>query len=88
MWEKKIREPLNMTKVLLNMMLVLPNVTMESPNVTMEPLNVKKKNHHQMWQKNSLKTIQYDDGIVKCEKKNKETTKCDKNIVTCDVGIA
>ena len=31
---------------------------------------------------------QCDNGIVKCEKKNKGTTECDKRIVTCDVGTA
>ena len=36
-YEKKIREPLNMTKVLSNVMLVLSNVTME-------PLNMREKN--------------------------------------------
>ena len=33
MWEKKIREPLNVTKVLSNVMLVLPNLTMKPSNV-------------------------------------------------------
>ena len=31
-------------------------------------------------------TAQCENGTVKCEKKKKETTKCDKRIVTCDVG--
>ena len=29
---------------------------------------------------------QYEDRTVKCEKKSKETTKCEKRTVTCDVG--
>ena len=34
-------------------------------------------------------TTQYDDGIVKFEKKKKkETTKCDNSIVKCEVGTA
>ena len=36
-YKKKIREPLNVTKVLSNVMLVLSNVTME-------PLNMREKN--------------------------------------------
>ena len=52
MRKKKIREPLNVTKVLLNVMFVLSNVT------------------------------------IKCEKKNKGTTKCDKRTITCDIGTA
>ena len=48
-----------------------------------------------MWEKNfeyeksivkcDVWTAQCEDGTVKCEKK-KGTTKCDKIIVTCDVG--
>ena len=33
-------------------------------------------------------TAQYEDGIIKCEKKNKGIIECDKSTVTCDVGIA
>ena len=35
-----------------------------------------------------VETAQCEDGIIKCEKKNKKTIKCDKRIITCDVGIA
>ena len=31
-------------------------------------------------------TAQYEDSIIKCEKKNKRTTECDKNTVTYDLG--
>ena len=31
---------------------------------------------------------QCDNEIVKCEKKNKGTTKYDKSTIICDVGIA
>ena len=31
-------------------------------------------------------TILIKNETVKCEKKNKGTTKCDKRIVTCDIG--
>ena len=44
-----------------------------------------------MWEK----TITCDVGIaqcknetIKCEKKSKETTKCEKRTITCDVEIA
>ena len=33
-------------------------------------------------------TILIKNETVKCEKKNKGTTKCDKRTVTCDVGTA
>ena len=29
---------------------------------------------------------QCEDDTIKCEKKNKGTTECDKSTVTCDVG--
>ena len=32
-----------------------------------------------------VETTQYEDEIVKCEKKSKGTTKCEKRTVTCDV---
>ena len=35
-----------------------------------------------------VRTTQYEDGIVKCEKNSKKTTQCDKRTVICDVGIA
>ena len=45
-----------------------------------------------MWQKEivicDVRTAQYEDEIVKYEKKNKRTTKCDKSIVTYDVDSA
>ena len=31
---------------------------------------------------------QFEDGTIKCEKKNKRTTECDKSTVTCDVSTA
>ena len=37
--------------------------------------------NHQVWEK-------CKDGTVKCEKKSKGTTQCDKRTVICDVGIA
>ena len=43
-----------------------------------------------MWQKFSHMWCWYaqcENGTIKCEKKNKGTTKCDKSIITCDVGI-
>ena len=30
--------------------------------------------------------VQFENYTIKCEKKNKGTTECDKSIVTCDVG--
>ena len=33
-------------------------------------------------------TVQCDNETIKCKKKNKETTECDKSIVTCDIGTA
>ena len=30
-------------------------------------------------------TAQYENEIIKCEKKSKRTTKCEKRTVTCDV---
>ena len=35
-----------------------------------------------------VRTAQCEDEIVKCEKKNKGTIKCDKRIVICDVETA
>ena len=32
--------------------------------------------------------LQSEDEIVKCEKKSKGTTECDKRAITCDVGTA
>ena len=37
--------------------------------------------------KSNVDTGQYDNGIVKCEKK-KGTTECDKRIVICDIDTA
>ena len=46
----------------------------------------------QLWEKTvtcDIETAQYEDVIVKCEKKrSKRTTKCDKRTVTCDVETA
>ena len=52
---------------------------------------------HQMWEKSKGTTkcekrtitcdvgiTQYEDGTVKCEKKNKGTTQCNKRTITCD----
>ena len=42
-----------------------------------------------MWQKYStcdVGTTQCKDSTLKCEKKNKGTTECDKSTVTSDVG--
>ena len=33
----------------------------------------------------NVETAQYEDRIVKCDKKTKGTIKCDKKIVICDV---
>ena len=45
-----------------------------------------------MWQKNCqmwyIGTTQCDNGIVKYKKKNKRTTKCEKQNVKCDVRNA
>ena len=41
-----------------------------------------------MWEKivtYDVETTQYEDGTVKCEKKSKGTTQCDKRTVICDV---
>ena len=35
-----------------------------------------------------IRTAQYENGIVKWEKKNKGTTKCEKRTVTYDIGTA
>ena len=83
--KKKIRVPPNVTKVRSEVMLVLNNVRIE-------PSNVRKKIKESL---NVTRTVTCDVGIaecedetVKCEKKNKGTTKCDKRTVTCDVGTA
>ena len=44
-----------------------------------------------MWQNTAtydIGTTQWEDDIIKCEKKNKGTIKCDKSIITCDVNTA
>ena len=66
-----------MTKVQLHVMLVLHNVKMV-------PLNVRKKNKRTTERDKSsvtydIGTAQCEDEIIKCEKKNNGTTKCDKN---------
>ena len=33
-----------------------------------------------------VRIAQCEDGTIKCEKKSKGTTQCDKRTVTCDVG--
>ena len=33
-------------------------------------------------------TTQCDNGTIKCEKKNKGITECDKSTVKCDIGTA
>ena len=33
-----------------------------------------------------ISTTQYDNGTIKCEKKNKGIIECDKSTVTCDIG--
>ena len=84
MWEK-INEPPNVTKVQSHVMLVLYNVRMKLSNVR------KKIGNHQMWQSTvtfDIGTAQYEDETVKCEKRNKGTTKCDKRVVTYNVWIA
>ena len=48
-----------------------------------EPLNVTKVQSHSV-----VSTVFCETGTIKFEKKNKGTTKCDKSIVTCDVGTA
>ena len=35
-----------------------------------------------------VNTTQCENDIIKCKKKKKRTTKCDKSTVTCDVGTA
>ena len=66
-----------MTKVQLHVMLVLHNVRMV-------PLNVRKKNKRTTERDKisvtyDIGTAQCKDEIIKCEKKNNGTTKCDKN---------
>ena len=60
-------------------------------NVRIVPSNVKKNNGTTECDKSTItcdvSTTQYDDGIIKCEKKKKRITECDKRTVTCDVGI-
>ena len=83
MWvKKKKKTPLNVIKIQSYVILVLPNVTMEQSNMR------KKLGYHWMWQKYDYGTTQYEDKTVKCEKKNKGTTECDKRTVTCDIGTA
>ena len=53
-------------------------------NVRMVPLNVRKKNKRTTERDKSsvtydIGTAQCEDEIIKCEKKNNGTTKCDKN---------
>ena len=48
-----------------------------------EPSNITKK-----IVTGNVGTTQCEDDTIKCEKKNKGTTKCDKSAVTCDVGTA
>ena len=35
-----------------------------------------------------VNTTQCEDGTIKCEKKIKEITECDKSTVICDIGTA
>ena len=35
-----------------------------------------------------VSTTQYEDGTIKCEKKNKKTTEYDKSTVTCNISTA
>ena len=73
---KKIREPPNMKKELSNVMLELHNVRMEASNVrkkVRELPNMRKKTVTC-----DIGIAQYEDGIIKCEKKSKGTTKCEK----------
>ena len=44
-----------------------------------------------MWQNTvtcDIGTAQCVDDTIKCEKKNKGTTECNKSTITCDVGTA
>ena len=64
MWEKKIKEPLNVTKVQSHVMLVLHNVRMV-------PLNVRKNKRIIECDKSTItydvSTTQCEDGTIKCD---------------------
>ena len=76
-----------MTKELSYVMLELHNVRMKLSNVRKkkgrEPPNVTKRLSHVMLE---LHNVRMNQSNVR--KKSKETTECDKRIVTCDVGTA
>ena len=77
---------MNVTKVQIDIILVLPNVTMEPSNVRKkkrESPNVTKEQSHMMLE---LQNVRMESSNIR--KKKRGTTKCNKRIVTCDVGIA
>ena len=74
-----------MTKVQLHMILVLHNVRMRSSNVRkkiMELPNVTKIESHMMLILHNVRMVPSN------MKKKNGTTKCEKSIVTCEVGTA
>ena len=79
--KKKIKEPSNVTKVQSHVMLVLHNVSMV-------PSNMRKNKGTTECDKSTItydvSTIQCEDGIIKCEKKN-GSTKYGKNTIICDI---
>ena len=86
------KEPLNVRKKInesLNVIIVQSHVMLELYNVRMncqmwgkkKPLNVTKVLLN-------VSTAKCNNRTIKYEKKNKRSTKCDKSIVTCNVGIA
>ena len=74
---------MNVTKVRSHVMLILHNVRIV-------PSNVRKKKREPLYVTSTVTcdigTAQYEDDTIKCKKKNKGTTECDKRIVTCDIG--
>ena len=67
---------------------------LEPQYVRMDPSNVRNKSKgttkcEKKTVTCDIETAQYEDVIVKCEKKrSKRTTKCNKRTVTCDVETA
>ena len=81
---KKIKEPSNVIKELLHMILELYNVRMKLSNARKirEPSNVTKELSHVMLKLHNVRIKPSN------ARKNKRTIKCDKRIVTYDVGTA
>ena len=81
--EKKKREPLNVTKKLSHVMLKMHNMRMKPSNVRKKirkPSKVTKELSYVMLELHNVNMKSLN------VRKNKGTIKCDKRIVTCDIG--